>query len=91
MADQHDERQHTSDSLNINSLTILLLNTCYFYRVSKNVLYRVSEKYQKYQINNKPYYKTCNRMFDMCSSYSEKFIYFFYPLRCDMVSLKIDE
>ena len=47
----------------------------YLYRVSKNVLYRVSEKYKKYQINNEPNYYTCNRMFDICSSYCEYFIY----------------
>ena len=45
------------------------------FRLSKNVVYRVSEKYQKYQINNEPNYNTCNRMFDMCSSYCENFIY----------------
>ena len=45
------------------------------YRVSKNVLYRVSEKYRKYQINNEPNYNTCNRMFDMCSSVCENSIY----------------
>ena len=45
------------------------------YRVSKNVLYRVSEKYLKYQINNEPNHNTCNRMFDMCSSYRKNFIY----------------
>ena len=47
------------------------------YRVSKNVLYRVSEKYLKYQINHEPNYNysTCHRMFDMCSSYRENFIY----------------
>ena len=45
------------------------------YRVSKNVLFRVSEKYLKYQINNEPNYNTFNRMFDMCSSYCENFIY----------------
>ena len=45
------------------------------YRVSKNVLYRVSEKYSKYQINNEPNYNACNRMFDMCSSCCENFIY----------------
>ena len=45
------------------------------YRVSKNVLYRVSEKYLKCQINNEPNHNTCNRMFDMCSSYCKNFIY----------------
>ena len=43
--------------------------------MSKNVLYRVSEKYLKYQINNEPNYNTCNRIFDICSSYCENFIY----------------
>ena len=46
-----------------------------FYRVSKNVLYRVSEKYWKYQINNEPNNNTCNRMFGKCSSYCENSIY----------------
>ena len=45
------------------------------YRVSKNVLYRVSENYQKYQINNEPNYDSCNRIFDMWSYYCENFIY----------------
>ena len=48
------------------------------YRVSKNVLYRVSEKYLKYQINNETNYNTYNRMFDMCSSYCENS--YLYPL-----------
>ena len=42
------------------------------HRVSKNVLYRVSEKYQ---INYEPNYNTFNRMFDMCSSCCKNFIY----------------
>ena len=29
----------------------------------------------KYQINNEPNYNTSNRMFDICSSYCENFIY----------------
>ena len=43
--------------------------------MSKNVLYRVSEKYWKYQIINEPNYNTWNGMFDMCSSYCENVIY----------------
>ena len=42
--------------------------------MSKNVLYRVSEKYQKYQINKEPNYDSCNRIL-MWSSYCENFIY----------------
>ena len=48
-----------------------------FYTVfQKNV------KNRAYQINNEPNYNrpTCKRMFDMCSSYCENFIYIYLSI-----------
>ena len=66
-------QQYTLMLLKAIDQSIININKAY--RVSKNALYRVSEKYLKYQINNEPNYNTCNRMFDICSSCCENFIY----------------
>ena len=61
------------------------------YRVSKNVLYRVSEKYQ----NIKSIMSLIIILVIECLIYALPTVKisstYLYPLRCDMVSLKIDK